>query len=158
MPDPDKTSESSSKGKRSRTAEIKKLLALMEAHELEELEVSEGEFRVRLKQAARANPQPAAQEAGPPATKPLPKPEQPEGEFVTMTAKLVGTFYRSPAPDAPPYVEVGDPIDEDTVVCIIEAMKVMNEVKAGMVGTIQRILVENMTPVEYGQPLFEVMP
>lgn len=132
----------------------------MEEHGLEELEVAEGDFRVRLKKASVANPGPPAESAPPPVAKREPQAaaEVASGEAVFIKAKLVGTFYRAPAPDAASYVEVGDPVDEDTAVCIIEAMKVMNEVKAGVVGTIHRILVENGNPVEYGQPLFEVVP
>jgi acetyl-CoA carboxylase biotin carboxyl carrier protein len=71
---------------------------------------------------------------------------------------MVGTFYRSPSPDAPPYVEVGQSVDEDTVVCIIEAMKVMNEIKAECKGIITEVLVESAKPVEFGQKLFAVRP
>ena len=75
-----------------------------------------------------------------------------------ITSPIVGTFYRKPSPDSPPYVEVGDEVGPDTVVCIIEAMKVMNEIKAETSGTIRKILVEDATPVEYGQPLFLIEP
>lgn len=71
---------------------------------------------------------------------------------------MVGTFYRSPAPDAPAYVDVGSEVDPETVVCIIEAMKVMNEIKAEVEGVIAEILVDNAKPVEYGQKLFAVKP
>lgn len=71
---------------------------------------------------------------------------------------MVGTFYRSPAPDAPAYVEVGTEVGPETVVCIIEAMKVMNEIKAEVEGVIAEILVDNAKPVEYGQRLFAVKP
>ena len=160
MPDSDETSKSSRQKKRPRTAEIKKLLALMESYDLEELEVAEGDFRVRLKKAGTQNPTPQAQPAPPPAAKEKvqEEPEVPSEQAVFITAKLVGIFYRAPAPDASAFVEVGDPVDEETAVCILEAMKVMNEVKSGVVGTIHRILVENGTPVEYGQRLFEVVP
>jgi len=76
----------------------------------------------------------------------------------TITSPIVGTFYRSPAPDAPPFVNVGDRVKEDTTLCIIEAMKLMNEIKAEMRGRIVKILVENGMPVEYNQPLFLVEP
>ena len=69
---------------------------------------------------------------------------------------MVGTFYRSPSPDSAPFVQVGQSVTEDTVVCIIEAMKVMNEIKAEVRGTIIEVLVENGTPVQFGQPLFRV--
>ncbi len=71
---------------------------------------------------------------------------------------MVGTFYRSPSPDSPPYIEPGQEISEDTVVCIVEAMKVMNEIKAEVEGEILEILVQNGEPVEFGQPLFLVRP
>jgi acetyl-CoA carboxylase biotin carboxyl carrier protein len=84
----------------------------------------------------------------------------PEGQenYVRIKSPMVGTFYRAPSPDAPPYVEPGDEIKEDTVLCIVEAMKLMNEIKAEMRGKIIEILVENGQPVEYGQPLFLVEP
>ena len=160
MPGSDEASQSARQKKRTRLSEIRKLLSLMESHGLEELEVTEGEFRVRLKKACPQNPRPASPGASPQTEKKEAKEETevPSGEAVFIRARLVGTFYRAPAPDAPPYVEVGDPVEEETAVCIIEAMKVMNEVKAGVVGTIQRVLVENATAVEYGQLLFEVVP
>ena len=71
---------------------------------------------------------------------------------------MVGTFYRSPAPDAAPFVRVGDSVNEDTVLCIIEAMKLMNEIKAECKGRVNKILVENGVPVEYNQPLFLIEP
>ena len=71
---------------------------------------------------------------------------------------MVGTFYRTPTPGAKPFVEVGDQVDEDSVLCIIEAMKLMNEIKAEMRGTVKKILVDNAQPVEYGQALFLVEP
>ena len=73
-----------------------------------------------------------------------------------ITSPIVGTFYRSPAPDADPFVSVGDKVDAESVVCIVEAMKVMNEIKAEKSGVIKEILVENAQPVEYGQPLFVI--
>jgi acetyl-CoA carboxylase biotin carboxyl carrier protein len=78
----------------------------------------------------------------------------PRGE--TIDAPIVGTFYVAPAPDADAFVKPGDPVDADTVVCIVEAMKVMNEIKAEKSGVIKKILVDNASPVEFGQPLFEL--
>jgi acetyl-CoA carboxylase biotin carboxyl carrier protein len=71
---------------------------------------------------------------------------------------MIGTFYRSPSPESPPYVDVGTEVSPDTVVCIIEAMKVMNEIKAEVAGVISQVLVENAKPVEFGQPLFKARP
>lgn len=79
---------------------------------------------------------------------------EPAGE--TIDAPIVGTFYATPAPDQPAFVKVGDTVTADTVVCIVEAMKVMNEIKAEKAGTIKEVLVESGTPVEYGQPLFVI--
>jgi acetyl-CoA carboxylase biotin carboxyl carrier protein len=93
--------------------------------------------------------------AAPPANaEARPAPVEPEG--VAIKSPMVGTFYRAPAPDAPPYVEVGNVINQDTVLCIIEAMKLMNEIKAEMRGKILKTLVENGQPVEFNQPLFLV--
>jgi acetyl-CoA carboxylase biotin carboxyl carrier protein len=71
---------------------------------------------------------------------------------------MVGTFYRSPSPEAAPFVQIGSEVDEETVVCILEAMKVMNEIKAGRRGNIVEVLAENGQPVEFGQPLFKLAP
>ena len=79
-----------------------------------------------------------------------------DAEIKYITSPMVGTFYRGPSPDAPPYAEVGKQVDEEAVVCIIEAMKVMNEIKAEIIGVITEVLVENAKPVEFGQKLFEV--
>ena len=77
---------------------------------------------------------------------------EPEGKVIT--SPMVGTFYRTPSPDADPFIRVGDRVEEDTIVCILEAMKVMNEIPAEAVGEIAEVLVENGEPVEFGQPLF----
>jgi len=91
------------------------------------------------------------------ASAPAPQSEIP-ANVKTITSPMVGTFYRAPAPDAPPFVEVGDRVKEDTTLCIIEAMKLMNEIKAEMRGKVVKILVENGMPVEYNQPLFLIEP
>ena len=91
-----------------------------------------------------------------------PKAESPdvpvEENLISIKSPMVGTFYRAPAPDVPSYVEVGDEINEDTVLCIVEAMKLMNEIKAEMKGKVAQILIENGQHVEYGQPLFIIEP
>jgi acetyl-CoA carboxylase biotin carboxyl carrier protein len=97
--------------------------------------------------------------AAAPASAPAPvAPAAPAVEGKFISSPMVGTFYRSPSPDAPPYVEVGAVVDEETVVCIIEAMKVMNEIKAECKGVIAEVLAENAKPVEFGQKLFSVRP
>ena len=77
---------------------------------------------------------------------------------VTIEAPMIGVFYRAPSPGAPPFVDVGTRVEADTIVCLIEVMKMMNSVPAGVAGTIAEIHVENANPVEYGQPLFRVEP
>lgn len=84
-------------------------------------------------------------------------PEEPKEEGQMITSPMVGTFYESPSPEAPAYLKVGDVVSEKTVVCIIEAMKVMNEVKAGISGTVAEILVQNGHPVEFGTKLFRIV-
>ena len=81
-----------------------------------------------------------------------------EDNYTEIKSPMVGTFYRAPSPESPPYVEVGDHVNAETVLCIVEAMKLMNEIKAEMRGQIMEILVENGQPVEYGQPMFKVKP
>ena len=83
------------------------------------------------------------------------KTEKVEGKFIT--SPMVGTFYRTPSPEDPPFVKVGDKVDENTVVCIVEAMKVMNEVKAGVSGTVAEICLDNGHPVEFGSKLFRIV-
>lgn len=85
-------------------------------------------------------------------------PEESEEDYFIVRSPMVGTFYRAPAPDAAPFVEVGDDVKDATVLCIVEAMKLMNEIKAETRGTIAKILVENGQPVEYNQPMFYIKP
>jgi len=104
-----------------------------------------------------ATPQPAEQPSAPPTeTSEAPAKDEPKGEIVH--APIVGTFYRSPAPDEDSFVEVGDKVKKGETLCIIEAMKLMNEIEAEFSGTITDILVENEEPVEYDQPLFVIDP
>jgi acetyl-CoA carboxylase biotin carboxyl carrier protein len=135
------------------------LLKLMEAHSLGELELEDGDFKVRLKKAIAASaamPLVPAVPSAPIAGAAGASAQAECSTARTITSPIVGTFYRAPSAEAEPFVEVGDPVEADTVICIIEAMKVMNEVKAEVPGTIQKILVESGKPVEYGQPLFLV--
>jgi len=100
-----------------------------------------------------AQPAPAA-----PATDPAASNEVDESKYITIKAPIIGTFYRKPSPDKPPYIEVGDTIKEGDVVCIIEAMKLFNEIESEVSGKIVKVLVEDATPVEFDQPLFLVEP
>ena len=87
-----------------------------------------------------------------------PPAEKKEEKYIDIKSPMVGTFYRAPSPESPPYVEVGDNVTPETVLCIIEAMKLMNEIKAEVRGQIIEILAENSQPVEYGQPMFKIKP
>jgi len=140
---------------------LKKLIDLVQESGIAELEITEGEEKVKIVKGGAVSvapgpaslPAPAAPEvrAAPPA--PVAEPEAGQEGHV-IKAPMVGTFYRSPSPDAKPFVEVGQAVKEGDVVCIIEAMKLMNEIDADAAGVIKAILVENGQPVEYGQPLF----
>jgi acetyl-CoA carboxylase biotin carboxyl carrier protein len=153
--------------------DIKAIIDLMRKNAVSEFELERQDFKIRLKRgtnggsstiasydevpgvtyvqppqvAVAAAPLPASPTAVPPATK--------EEE---IKSPMIGTFYRAPSPESAPYIEVGSEVNPETVVCIIEAMKVMNEIKAEVKGTITQIIVENAKPVEFGQPLFKVRP
>jgi len=148
-------------------AELKKLVKLMNENELVELEIEEQGAKVRLKKApsiagfaaqAAALPvyaTPPAVAVTPPASPP-PGPVGPPPGTVEIRSPIVGTFYKSASPDSAPYVAVGDRLKPDSVVCIIEAMKVMNEIKAEVAGEVVEILADNGEAVEYDQVLFRV--
>jgi acetyl-CoA carboxylase biotin carboxyl carrier protein len=145
-------------------AELKKLVRLMNENDLVELEIAEQGSTVRLKKASMPVglhasptmllPQAGAVPAAAPAAPAAPAGPPPGTEEIR--SPIVGTFYRSSSPETPTYVNVGDRIKPDSVVCIIEAMKVMNEIKAERAGEVVEVLVENGEAVEYDQPLFRV--
>ena len=148
--------------------DIRKLVELMEERGVVELEMEDRKCKVRLVRENHRAPALPAFTSPPPPTPALPvtisvpAPDQPvEPATVTsatITSPMVGTFYRAPSPDAKPYVEVGSGVEKEDVVCIIEAMKMMNEIRAEMRGRVRKILVENSQPVEYDQPLFLLEP
>ena len=133
---------------------IKDLIKLMEDHDLTAFELEDSGFKVRLEKGGTAEQVIAAAPPVAVEEKALEKIVAEETEEIS--APMVGTFYKSPSPDADAFVKVGDAVDEGTVVCIIEAMKVMNQIKAEKSGVIQRILVEDASPVEFGQGLFVI--
>ena len=142
---------------------IEEMLQLMESRGLVELEMEHQGLRIRLKKASSGpSPQLVEYVAGIPHPAQAPGSGKPssaeEGRRIVIKSPMVGTFYRSSAPDAPPFVELGQDLDVGQVVCIIEAMKLMNEIKAEVTGRVVDILVENGSPVEFGQPLFAVEP
>jgi acetyl-CoA carboxylase biotin carboxyl carrier protein len=151
--------------------EIRQLVKLMVDNDLSELDIISGDDKVFLKRGASEVPvvthmqAPAATPTAPapaPAAPAPPEqsqaPEAPAEDLLEITSPMVGTFYAAPSPDSDDYVSVGDSVGEDTVVCIVEAMKVMNEIKAECSGTITEICVKNAQPVEFGQVLYRVKP
>lgn len=149
--------------------DLRALLKLVEASDIEELEIERQGQRVRIRRRGGntvpavaapaplpAAPAPPALQAAPPATG-APAPARAEN-LLTIESPMVGTFYRAPAPGAEPYVKEGQVVEKGSVLCIIEAMKLMNEIEAEVKGRIASILVENAQPVEYSQPLFLVEP
>lgn len=159
--------------------EIRQIVDLMAKNELSFFNLEHGSFKITLRRGTdveaakdllskmpmsapvatmaapmmQAAPAPAPVAAAP-AAAPAAATEEPHGP--TINSPMVGTFYRAAGPTDKPFISVGDQVDENTVVCIIEAMKVMNEIKAEMRGTVARVLVDDAKPVQYGQPLFEL--
>lgn len=145
--------------------EIKELIALMNENELMELEIEREGIKVRLKKSSFGNIETIAEGQAAPKVVQVLKTDVKSSEsakqelnFTTIKAPMVGTFYRAANPEAKPYAEVGQTIEIGQVVCIIEAMKLMNEIKSEVKGKIVEVLVENARSVEYGQPLFKVEP
>jgi len=142
---------------------LKKIIRIVENSGVDEIEVEEEGLRVRVAKNSQGHavPQPVVGQTAVPAVSPAPvaaKSEGPETKYYEIKSPIVGTFYRAPAPDADPYVEVGQTIQPKTVLCLIEAMKLMNEIESDVAGKIVKILVENGKPVEYNQTLFLIEP
>ena len=151
---------------------IKELIEIMKQNALVEIEIKHGDDKIVLKRcqpqptlggavtaAPTMRPEPGAASSGPKGAEALSQSFAPgEEDLVEIKSPIVGTFYATPSPDSEPYVEVGSTVNSQTVVCIIEAMKVMNEIKADTDGTVVEILVTNGQAVEYGQALFKVRP
>jgi acetyl-CoA carboxylase biotin carboxyl carrier protein len=145
---------------------IERLIKALDDSSVDSLEVERGGTRVSLsktppQQAAVAPPMPVQALAAPaaaPAAAPVAEPPQVSSNLIDIESPMVGTFYRGPAPDAPPYADTGTSVSPGDTLCIIEAMKLMNELECEIKGTIVEICVENTQPVEYGQVLFRVDP
>ena len=143
---------------------LKTLIDLVSESGVAELEITEGEDRVRIVNRNGAAPvqvhqpvtvaQPMPGPGPAPEAAPAPAPAAPQQTGTPLTSPMVGTFYRAPSPGADPFVKVGDTVKKGQVVCIIEAMKLLNEVEADMDGTVKEVCVENGQPVEFGQSLF----
>ena len=157
-------------GRKMDIKDIKVLVQLMVENDLGELEIADGEAKVHLKRQGPAAPviamtapaaapayaaaAPAAREA---AAAPA-APAKPAEELIEIRSPMVGTFYAAPSPDSEPFVQVGAAVREDSTICIVEAMKVMNEIKAECSGIIREVCVKNAQPLEFGQVLFRVKP
>ena len=152
--------------------DIKAIIDLMKKNSVTEFELEKQEFKIRLKRGSNGGaaaavagfdePQQIAYPGGAapmgmPMAAPAPAPAAPSTDL-EIKSPMIGTFYRAPSPESASYVEVGAEVNPDTVVCIIEAMKVMNEIKAEAKGVITQVLLDNAKPVEFGQPLFKLRP
>jgi acetyl-CoA carboxylase biotin carboxyl carrier protein len=147
---------------------VKKLIELLEESGISEIEISEGEESVRISRypkpgtvvttttAPAATEASAAPAAAPAAATPAPQPAAPPIRGQQVTAPMVGTFYSGPAPGAKPFVELGTEVKPGDTLCVIEAMKMMNQIESEFAGRVVSILVENGSPVEFGQPLFVI--
>jgi len=156
--------------------EIQNLIKFVAKSGVSEVKLETGDFKIVIKNTPDIKvttlPQAEVIPAVPPVAPPQPAPqpvasapqtetqqeETDESKYVTINAPIIGTFYRRPAPDKPPFVEVGDIVKPGDVVCLIEAMKLFNEIESEIHGKIVKVLVEDATPVEYDQPLFLVEP
>ena len=153
--------------------EIREILKLLERHGIQDFTLQRGDNRIRVRKGSlleepaqvRYREIPAAEAPSVPASASAPGTQAaaPAADQLTVTdnqflvtSPIVGTFYRAPSPESPPYVEVGSTVSKGAVLCIVEAMKIMNEIECEVTGKISTVLVENAQPVEYGQPLFIV--
>jgi acetyl-CoA carboxylase biotin carboxyl carrier protein len=152
--------------------DIKAIIDLMRKNSLSEFELEKQDFKIKLKRGVAGSAMPVEDSAvlpyavpasvvappglAAPAPPALPAPAA--ATLLEIKSPMIGTFYRAPSPESADYVEIGTEVTPETVVCLIEAMKVMNEIKAEVKGVVTHILVENAKPVEFGQPLFRIRP
>jgi acetyl-CoA carboxylase biotin carboxyl carrier protein len=149
---------------------IRQIIELMEQHDLREVDLQQGDEKIKLNRAGAAPSYPPPYY---PAMQPMAAPSAPAHQSasaptapaaaetagtITINAPMVGTFYARPKPGAEPFVKVGDTINEDTIVCIVEALKTFSEIPAECSGTVVEILVSDQAPVDYGKPMFRVRP
>lgn len=151
---------------------VKKLLDLISESEVDEVSIEEGEFKIKVKKTADAPSQAPVQYQIPQQPQAPPQPSQPQAEQDALSggeetekseskpdgevvkSPIVGTYYEAPSPDSDPFIKVGDHVEAGQTLCIVEAMKIMNEIEAEFSGTVQKILVSNASPIEFEQPLF----
>lgn len=160
--------------------QIQELVKLVNKSSLSELSIEQDQFKITIKKEQKSEetrpvltmpavqpvaqgapyppPVPPAAASEPAASEPAPPPKEAQSNQITIKSPMIGTFYRSPSPDKPVFVNVGDEVTPGKVVCIIEAMKLFNEIESEVSGKIVKVLVEDASPVEYDQPLFLVEP
>jgi acetyl-CoA carboxylase biotin carboxyl carrier protein len=148
--------------------DIKAIIDLMKKNSVSEFELEKQDFKIRLKRGNNGNTNAGGNDDGQPLpygqplslVQPAPAAALPSSVPLELEIRspMIGTFYRAPSPESAPYTEVGAEVNAETVVCIIEAMKVMNEIKAEAKGVVTQVMVENAKPVEFGQPLFKIRP
>ncbi len=148
--------------------DIKAIIDLMRKNSVTEFELEKDDFKIRLKRGTNGGGAAITSEDGSvpayaapgvaPTPAPAPVPPVPPSNEVEIKSPMIGTFYRAPSPESAAYIEVGSEVGPETVVCIIEAMKVMNEIKAEAKGVVTQVMIENAKPVEFGQPLFKIRP
>jgi len=144
--------------------EIQELVEILAEQNLTEIEVERKDLRIRIRRESMSPPVSLPSALTPPVQSHVPiqvaieVPETDQSVFLTVTSPIVGTFYRSPSPDSDPFVEEGDGVHKGQVLCIVEAMKLMNEIECEFDGKIVKILVDTAASVEYGQPLFLIDP
>jgi acetyl-CoA carboxylase biotin carboxyl carrier protein len=150
--------------------DLKAIIDLMRKNSVTEFELEKDDFKIRLKRGSNGTTPVVSSDDPPvlgyapppagavPAPAPAAPPPVPVSNELDIKSPMIGTFYRAPSPESAPYIEVGVEVQPETVVCIIEAMKVMNEIKAEAKGVVTQVMVENAKPVEFGQPLFKIRP
>ena len=139
--------------------DVREILRLIDDAELDELRIETEGLSLHVVRGGSAPAhEPVAERSDPDRAEAASAAAQVADGGLTIEAPMIGVFYRAPSPGAPPFVDVGTRVEADTIVCLIEVMKMMNSVPAGVAGTIAEIHVENASPVEYGQPLFRVEP
>ena len=144
--------------------ELRQILEMAREHDLAELELEADGLRLRIRKQPAASsaapfalpPAPAPVPVAPPAPAPAGEDLEADSELAVVKSPIVGTFYRAPAPNAPPFVQVGDPVRKGQTLCIVEAMKMMNNIDSEYEGTVVKIYVENGQPVQYGERLFAI--
>jgi acetyl-CoA carboxylase biotin carboxyl carrier protein len=149
--------------------DIKAIIDLMKKNSISEFELERQDFKIRLKRGPNPGAIPVPYDELPTLSSPFPATANAAGPPTAMhsppgiseleiKSPMIGTFYRAPSPESAPYIDIGSEVNPEAVVCIIEAMKVMNEIKAEVKGVVTQVLLENAKPVEFGQPLFKIRP